>query len=607
MIQRDHIETLPNKPGVYLFKDEKNRVIYVGKAKDIKKRVASYFVSSRLDGKTSKLLEKAVNVDFILVPSEKEALILEGTLIKRHRPKYNVILKDDKNYLSIRIDPNDTFPTLQLVRKHSRDGALYFGPFVSAKAARKTIQWIGSIFPLRKCKGKSLPKVSRSCLNHQMKRCLAPCVGKVSIEEYHQLVREVVLFLKGKRRDLIDMLKKQMKKAADKEKFEEAAILRDRIYSIEKTLEKQDMVSMRAHDMDIVGAVSFEDDLYIDMLSMRDGVLMDSHGYFYRDLLAPIEEVISSFLYQFYSTRGDIPEKIILPFRVEAMDTLRERLKEIRGKKVEILVPIKGKNKKLLDMAMENARANIERMRARSHQNMEIISKLKKEARLINLPESIECADVSDIAGIFPVGGIVRFTNAEMDKAMYRLYRLQDMPEPNDYLWMYELIERHIERRLRAGKLPTLLLIDGGKGHLKVAERVIKEKGLTGKVDLLAIAKEKASPLSEKKVDRVYKPGRKNPLSISKSSLHLLMRIRDEAHRFAKSYHIKIRKKSTLSSFIDYIPGIGFQRKKILLSHFGSIDRLSKASLEEIKTVKGIPNNIAEKVYQYIRLWKERL
>jgi len=589
--------TIPASPGVYMMKSETGEIIYVGKAKDLRARLRTYFRDGDSRYSVQFLMKRVADVDFIVTDNEKEALLLENTLIKQHKPRYNIRLKDDKTYVSLRLDPRDDFPRLTIVRRYRRDGALYFGPYSSAAAVRDTLRTIQEIFPIRRCPDHVFKNRTRPCLNYQIGRCSGPCCDLISKQEYHKLVDEVVLFLKGRNEDLVKELKKGMREAADALDFEKAARLRDRLRAIEQTLEKQRTVSTAGFDRDVFGLHADGAEVHIKVLFIRDGKLIETGSYTFRRKQMTVPELFSSFIAQFYSADRDVPTEILVPVDVEDAELLEELLAERRGRKVTVHRPQKGEKLRLVEMAAQNAEDGAKARRAAADVERAGLMALGKKLRLPGVPSRIECVDISNIGGTDAVGSVVTFEDGKPNKSRYRRYRIKSVSGADDYAMVKEVLTRRYTRALAEKDLPDLLIVDGGKGQLSIALAVLRELGVEG----LAVAA-LAKPAHEGEHDKVFLPGRKNPVTFPASSaaLHLLQRIRDEAHRFAVTYHRKLRDRSRLRSVLTDVPGVGEKRKKALLTHFGSLERVKQASVEELAAVPGIPESLAKRVYLYL-------
>ena len=578
-------------------KDTAGEIIYVGKARNLKKRLASYFTKPvQQDIKTSVLVKKIENFDTILTASEKEALILESNLIKRHRPRYNVYLKDDKRYPSIRLNTKHPYPNLTIIRKIKNDGSMYFGPFVSSIAIRQTLKMINKTFMLRKCKDSDFRTRTRPCLNSQMQRCLAPCCNDVDRNSYQEIVKEVMLLLKGRTSDLIRKVKQEMIAAADNQSYETAAALRDKIFALEKTVEKQVVVSTDFMDRDVIGIASSNELSLITILIVRGGFLLGTRNFTFSETLSTPNEIIGIFIRQYYEKEPFIPKEILTPLPIEDSALIEEYLKNLKGKKVSILWPRRGEKVRLLKMAEKNADINLKEEIISLSTDMDMLARLHKKIKTNRLPMRIECFDNSNISGKEPVAGMVVFENGKPKKSSYRLYKIAKVTKHDDYAYMDEVLRRRFGKGEKSKPYPDLLVVDGGKGQLNIAVSVVKNLKIKGKFEIIGIAKK-----DEKKgelLDKIFKPGRANPVNFGKERdlLLFLQRVRDEAHRFAISFHRKRRGKASIRSVLDTIPGIGKKRKQILLKHFKSIKKIRTATVEELSAVPGISRKSAEAV-----------
>jgi excinuclease ABC subunit C len=610
IVLKEKMTSAPRFPGVYIMKDAQGKIIYVGKANDLKSRVSSYFTGKDTRPMAPFLVARVHDIDFITTSTEKEALILENNLIKRHRPRYNVTLRDDKTYYHLSLDPAERFPRLQLVRKRLNDAALYFGPYPSGLAAKETLRFVQQVFPLRSCRNRDFKLRPRPCLEYQMGRCLAPCKGLVDEKSYRKLVESVVAFLQGHRRELISDLKKQMNEASQDLNYEEAACLRDRITFLEHALEKQNVDWGVEKDQDIVGLYEQDDNYQICILFVREGKLLGSKSFVPIKVKTDTVEVVSSCLIQYYDSDAGIPDEIIIPCRLTDEQVIIEWLTEKKNRKVTLTVPSIGTKNALLDMANDNARNLWEAAHKSRQQKTAALQILQEKLSLSKLPRRMECYDISNISGKHAVGSMVVFQDGEPDKNSYRRYRIKTLSEPDDYTMMYEVISRRFASR---ENLPDLVVVDGGKGQLNVALLVLKD--LKIKIDVIGLAKEeRATPsgkgIIKKKVakseDRVYLPGRKDAVFLSSwpQALRMLQQVRDEAHRFALNYHHQVKQKSDLLSVLDNIPDVGEARKRTLLKHFGSGKQVKEASLDELQKVQGIGKELAEKIYNALRSYK---
>lgn len=594
---REMLSRVSSKPGVYLMKDAKDRIIYVGKAKNLKKRLSSYFNRpDQHDMKTGVLVKRIATFDTIITSSEQEALILEATLIKRHKPRYNVILKDDKRYPSLRINVREPYPYISVVRKIAKDGSLYFGPFASGKAVHQTLKIIRKTFKLRKCKTKDFMKRSRPCLNYQIGACLGPCCLDVDLEAYREMVKEVSLFLKGSAPELIRKIKKEMLAAAEGQEFEKAAELRDKLIAIEKTIEKQVVVTTDQVDRDILAIARTPEHSLITMLFVRGGFLMGTRHFSFAETMANDAEMMGAFIRQYYETNQFIPKEILIPAAIEDAPLLEDWLKTIKGQNVHIRHPLRGEKRLLIKMALQNAEKELRERIASGATVTEMLLRLQKRLHMDTLPMRIECFDNSNIAGAHPVAAMVVFEKGKADKASYRKYTIKTVRQQDDYAYMAEVLERRYAKGDESRPFPDLLMVDGGKGQLNIALAVIKALDLEDEFQLIGIAKK-----DEKRgetADKIFLPGRSNPVNFGRDGdlLLFLQRIRDEAHRFAISFHRRRRNKTSIQSALDSIPGIGQKRKEMLFSHFGGIRQMAAASPDEISALPGMNRKVAEAV-----------
>ncbi len=588
----------PASPGVYIMKDREGRVIYVGKANNLRNRVKAYFGRTDSRFMIPFLVSKVHDVEFIVTKTEKEALILENNLIKEHRPRYNVIFRDDKTYFNIRINLNDPFPRFQLVRRPQKDGARHFGPYPSSAAAKETLRFLQFIFPLRTCRDQELKGRKRPCLDYEIKRCLAPCIGYIDELSYQLLVDDSVAFMEGREKTLIADLHARMDAASDQLDFEEAATLRDRIAAIEETLEKQRVVSMSFKDQDVFGIYREGNLTQICMLYVRKGKIIGKKVFPLFKIGSASSEILSSLLKQYYDGEGYIPDEIIIPENIEDHAVVKEWLSDKKGKKVLLVMPKRGAGKELVHIAESNAKSVFEQEKHATDAG-ETLSKLAEVLKLRNIPACIECFDISNIGGKYAVGSMVTFADGRPWKAGYRRFRIRTVEGADDYAMMYEVLSR---RYMRKDNLPDLIVVDGGKGQLGVAATVMKDLNIEG-VDAIGLAKEGRGMDTDKGEDRVYLIGKKNPTYISRwpDVLFLLQRVRDEAHRFAITYHRTLKNKRDFQSMLDNIPGIGASRKRTLLEYFGDIRKIREASLDVLQKVDGIGRQMAEKIQAFLK------
>jgi len=591
--QELNIETLrcrlPEGPGVYLFKDLSGAVIYVGKAKNLKKRVLSYYRPAwDLPQKTSLMMHRARSMEYILTSTEKEAFILESNLIKKHLPRYNIILRDDKQYPWLRLAAKEAFPNLTIVRKPRKDGALYFGPFSSAGSVRSTMKLIDRIFDLRKCRTRTLPSRSRPCLNFQLGRCLGPCSEKIPPSTYREVVEQVRLFLEGRSMELLKFLKINMEAAAQRLDFEKAAKIRDQIKSVERTVEKQKVVAPKMGDQDVIGLAQKNGVFLVALLTVRDGYLTGSRDFLLKSQGGSAGDVLEAFLKQHYPGEPAIPKHILISEPVQDLKAIAGWISDVAGRKIFIAKPSRGEKLHLVKLAVANAE-NL--LKDRLEISGDDLVRSARSALLLNkLPRAMECVDISNISGDMAVGAVVAFIDGLPHKEGYRNYRIKEMAGIDDYGMMAEVVTR----RLSVGPPPDLLVVDGGKGHLQTVKKVVDRLCPENAPDIVAIAK--GNEIGE--TDKVFIPNRKNPLPFKEGHpvLLLLMRIRDEAHRRAVGYHRKLRAKGLRLSDLDRIPGIGPGRKRLLLKHFGSLEEIAGAQTEALAEVPGISISLAREI-----------
>jgi len=585
---------LPDAPGVYLMKDERGRVIYVGKAKSLHNRVTTYFQEGGLSWRAATLAPRIRDFETVRTDTEKEALLLENSLIKRHRPRYNVLLRDDKTYPYIRLAVKTDFPRLEIVRRTKPDGAAYFGPFSSTSSMRQTLRLVQRLFPLRQCKRDDVFGVDRPCLNHQLGRCSAPCAGLISAADYRALVDEVLLFFQGRNQTLTKALEEKMRQAAQRLDFETAGRYRDRLRAVTRTLEQQKMVLKDARDLDVLGLARDRGQSQAVLLFIRRGALLGHRNVALGATETPDEEAAASLLGQYYGQDHFVPDEILTPVGLEDAALLAEWLSQKKGKKVSLHRPRRGPKRALVELAETNARAALaERLRA-ADLSLEAQTELVHRLHLPAPPRRIEAFDLSTHQGDTPVGAMVVLEERTWCKSDYRRFRIQSASGRDDYAMMYEVLRR----RLTQEDLPRpdLMLLDGGRGQLAMAQAVIRDLDIAQAPPLAALAKgQEGAP------DHVYLPGRKNPVNFKPGSpgLLLLMRVRDEAHRFVISYHRRSRRLKTVRSVLDDVPGVGPARRKALLRRFGSVEAVRAASLDDLTDTPGLTAAAARSVYSF--------
>src|SRR5438105_13878946 len=660
---KQKLDTLPTQPGCYLMKDRAGDVVYVGKAVNLRSRVGQYFQERSGDTRAFiPFLEDLLSdVEVMITPSEKDAVLLENELIKKFRPRFNVKLRDDKNFISLRLSNTHPYPRLEVVRRVRKDGARYFGPFASASSIRETLSIVNRHFQLRTCTDSVMSNRRRPCLQYQIKRCPAPCVYSVPQEEYRRSVDEVALFLEGKAGELTGQLTGRMKEASGKLQFERAAQLRDQLHAIERSLEKQRTVLGDLLDQDVLGFYREGPALEIHFLFFRNGRLTGGRSFGFGKQEFPSEELLSSFLDQYYESGAFIPKELLLPAHLADAEMREVWLSEKKGERVRVHVPERGEKVRLVEMAMENARQSYEEKARSQKSQLEALTRLQSRLRLPRLPRRIECFDISTFQGQLTVGSQVVFSDGDPDKSGYRLFKVRGEAAGDDFASMFQVLTRRLKRGVEEQNLPDLLVVDGGKGQLNVARAALRETALTLQdVPLAELAErrvledegrfaarqgfrvteawaEKAGPEPEvpqiasdtdtaaipgpvsrrgrsrqkgrfvkseveRSPERVFLPGQKNPVVLRQntSELHLLARLRDEAHRFAITFHRKLRRERNFRSMLEEIPGIGDKRKRGLLSHFGSLKRIRAASAEEIAEVEGFNLQLAERVQRFL-------
>lgn len=604
---KDRAERLPTSPGCYLMKDADGVVIYVGKATNLRARVRSYFGVGDGRHHVRFLMQKVRDIEFALARDEREALLLENTLIKKHRPRYNIRLRDDKTYLSVRFDLKEDWPRLGLVRRPRSDGARYFGPYSSAVAVRQTLELIGQHFPLRTCTDREMANRTRPCIQHQIKRCVAPCVGYVSREDYADLCDQVVMVLDGKDRELAETLQGRMNTAAADLDFERAAFLRDRLKALEAVSARQQVVSHGGEDRDILGFHREGDEVVIVVVPVRRGRMQENQTFHFKDQAGEDPEILSSFLTQLYGDDRFIPTEILIPLDLAERETLEEILTERHptGRKVRLHLPQRGDKTKLVELAEQTAEMFLKKELDEDRRFEKAAVELQKILDLPQPPQTLECFDISNFHGKQPVASKVRFRDGKPEKAGYRHFKIKTLEEvPNDYGMMREVLERRFRRSITEGGAPDVLVVDGGKGQLNVAVAVLKELGLETQ-PVMGFAKPDDDGARGGRpilIDKIFLPGRKNPVVLPNHStcLKMLQHLRDESHRFAITFHRSLRDKKTLRSAVDDIPGVGETRRTRLLKHFGSVKRLREASVEEIAEVESIGPALAQEIWTHL-------
>lgn len=644
---RKTIDELPAEPGCYLMKDRRGEVVYVGKAASLRARVRQYFDAGGGDDRIFvPLLEDLLGgVEVIVTRSEKEAVLLENELIKRHRPRFNVRLRDDKDFIVLRLDERHPYPRLEVRRAREKRvaGARYFGPYSSASSIRETLRIVNRHFQLRTCTDHVLDHRKRPCILYQIQRCPAPCVYDIPAEEYRQSVEDAVEFLEGRESELVERLRARMAEAAAAMRYEDAARLRDQLHAVERSLEKQRVLMADRADRDVVGLYREGPDLVVQVLSMRGGKLQDSRSHPFREQEFPDADILSSFLSLYYE-QNPAPDEVLVPVEPAAAEALADVLSERRGRRVRLLTPQRGAKADLLDVAARNAEQGFRSWHEKDERREKAMQALVRSLHLARPPRWIECYDISTFQGALAVGSGVSMKDGEPDKANYRRYKVKGVSGQDDFAMLYEVITRRLRRAIGEGSFPDLVVIDGGKGQLNAALAAAKDLGLSTSpvtgipgapfVEMVGLAKSRlvdpaalgtarvvgrrarrgglvadAAEVQERgfvselarSPERVFLPGRKDAVVLRQNSaeLFLLARLRDEAHRFAITFHRKLRRERNFQSSLEEIPGIGEGRRKALLRHFGSLRRVKEATVAEISEVEGFGPKQAAAVFDF--------
>jgi excinuclease ABC subunit C len=598
---RERLKALPESPGVYLMRDLQGRVIYVGKALSLRNRVPNYFhASSVLQEHTQAMVERVYDFEVITTANEKEALVLENTLIKRYRPRFNIRLRDDKNYLYIKLPLEEDFPRIYMVRRPGTDGSRYWGPYTNALALRNTLKTVRRVVPYRTCTDHEFA-LHRPCFYYHLKLCTAPCAGFQTREQYHRQLEQIELFLDGKSDQLVRQLRQQMQAASDALEFEAAARYRDRLEAIETMAERQKMQALGKLDQDLFGLARSETQAMVKVFNVREGQLSGSENFELAGLNAdqPDADVLNAFVPQYYTNATHIPREVFVPTPLQDAAVLEQWLSERRGSRVGVRVPRRGKQRELLAQAAANAEEAMRSLRIKLDYDAErtasLLADLQRQLELPALPERIECYDISNIQGKHPVGSMVVFDQGRPRPAHYRHFRIKTVSGANDFAMLQEVLRRRFGRYARSeegdpeepsfSRRPQLILIDGGKGQLSAAREVLEGLGL-GSIPTFGLAKEQ---------EELFQPGRSEPirLPLDSPALFLVQRVRDEAHRFAITFHRVVRRKDTFTSALDGITGLGPVRKRALLRAFGSVDSIRNASVDDLMTVKGVTRPVA--------------
>ncbi len=611
------INNLPDKPGVYIFYSSLGKPLYIGKAKSLKKRVKSYFQESQnLTTKITDMLSKVDKLDFIVTDNEVEALILESTLIKENRPKYNVNLKDDKRYPYIVISISEDYPRVFFTRETTNKNYMYFGPYTSAQNVRKILDILQKRFKFRRCTGTRPGKRTGSpCLNYHINRCLAPCTGNIKKSEYKEIINIIIQFLNGRRKEIVKSLEKCMKLASSERRFEDAARYRDRLIAINDLIQKQKVATKYKLDIDVLAIALNEDIACVELFTIRGGLLLDKDSFILeKTSKLDKKELLTTFIKQYYNSTFRFPKEIILSTNIYEKELIKNWLRNKRGVYTDIKVPKKGEKKRLVELAEKNALIEItqflDKEKLKKIREKSSLISLKDTLNLNSIPYRIECYDISTLGGSHSVGSMVVFINGVPKKSHYRRFKIKNISAKDDLSMMSEVIERRFKKLSYPHKkndkiykkkykefnafdlMPDLVLIDGGKGQLRVTRRVLKKFELEN-ISVIGLSK---------KPDKIHLLNKKFPLILPKNSpaLWLLERIRDEAHRFAISYHRNLRDKKMVTSILDKIYGVGSKRKTKLIKHFGSAEYIADATLQELCDIKGIPYKVAQRIYKYL-------
>ena len=594
----EQLKQLPTAPGVYLMKDTAGSIIYVGKAANLFKRVRSYFTSGqKLSAKAQRMVSRVRDIDFFVTSSEQEALILELNLIKRHRPRYNVSLKDDKTFPYLKIDIDNDWPGVYVTRRLEQNGGRYFGPFASAKSVRQTLKVLKEIFPFRSCTKNITGSAPRPCLQHHIQHCLGPCIGAVSKDEYAEVIRQIVLFLEGKQEKVVRELESRMEEAARALDFEKAALLRDRIRAVRQVIEGQRLATRVRGEQDVIAFVQDKGRAYAQVFFVRSGRLVGRESFILEGTRSEEpSRIMTSFVEQFYHSAPGVPPLLLLQYPLEDKAVIEDWLHRKRGASVRIQVPRRGSRKELVDIVAENARQGLEQLKIKRLAAPNVLKaaldEIRRELKLPRLPSRLEGYDISNIQGKLAVGSMVVFEQGSPRTSCYRRFRIKTVSGADDYAMLTEVLGRRFKRLSSAADdwavLPDLILIDGGRGQLNAALSAIDKAG-AGPVPIASLAKEN---------EEIFIPWRAKPVVLPRSSpgLQLLERLRDEAHRFALGYHQKIRSRAGITSALDAVPGIGPKRRRALLKQFGSLAGIRRASPEELAAVENMNPNLAKKV-----------
>jgi excinuclease ABC subunit C len=595
---KKNLKELPTQPGVYIMRDKENIVLYVGKAINLKNRVNQYFRKNKKSPRIEKMVSKIDHFEYIITDNEAEALILECNLIKKYKPQYNVMLKDDKSYPYIKVTINEKFPRVYMTRSFADDGSKYYGPYTDVNAVKEMLGFIKNLFPLKVCKKdfKEISKANKPCLNFHIKKCLAPCRGDISVEEYKKMINKICNFLDGKYEDILDKLNKEMMNFSDNMEYEKAAGVRDKILSIKKISEKQKVDSLSHEDIDVIGIQKYLTRACIEVFTIRNGKLTGREQYKFDDVETDDNsEILNSFIKQFYNIRWHIPRRILIRHEISDIVLLENWLSEKRASKVEIIIPKKGEKNKILEMTEKNA---LECMKKELDYNENIILKLYNELKLNRIPKKIEAYDISNIGNEDIVGAMITIIDGKPVSSLYRKFKIKNSRKQDDISCTYEVLTRRLNNINEGDEafsiLPDLILADGGRGQVHAIKRSLAEHNLD--IEVVGMIKN-----DKHKIKALLVNERNIRMSVYPDLLKFMFMIQEEVHRFAIEYHRKLRSKKLTKSELDNIKGIGEIRKRNLLKHFGSIDKIEEATQEELLKVESMNKESADKVYRYFK------
>ncbi|MEJ8553462.1 excinuclease ABC subunit UvrC [Tepidibacter sp. Z1-5] len=593
---KEQLKNLPSSPGVYIMKDKYKNVIYVGKAISLKNRVRQYFVSKNHTLKVKSMVKNISEFEYIITDSEVEALILECNLIKEYRPKYNVLLRDDKTYPYIKITLNEDYPRVLKVRKIKKDKAKYFGPYTNITALNETLELIKNIYPIRTCSidiKKAIQRKQRPCLNYHIKKCIGPCTGNISNEEYMEMIDETIMILSGKIENLKKELQMNMELCSNNFEFEKAAKYRDKIISIENIIQTQKIVSTNDINQDVIAMSKVDDEACVQIFFVRNGKIVGREHYILKGVIDnEREEIMASFIKQFYSSGVFIPQELIIEDEIEDMEIIKKWLSGIKNKNVDIKIPKRGEKKDLVNMVRKNALESLEKFSNLEKMKFEkttgVLDQIKELINLEKKPNRIEAYDISNIQGVDSVGSMVVFTDGKKDKKEYRRYKIQSVIGPNDYASMQEIVNRRLEN----GNYPDLILLDGGIGQVNAVKKVLDNKNID--IPLWGMYKD-----DKHRTKGLISPDRDIELDKNSNIYKFIYLIQEEVHRFAITYHRSLKIKNMTKSILDDIPNIGSKRKMNLLSYYKTVDNIKKATLQELESVEGMNKKSAKSVYEF--------